>query len=85
MKPQLICDHNNIMGDVDRADQEFSYYETTRKQQKKYYKKVFRHRSLFNAFIIFKKVTNNIFIEWRLLKRFLKNILRTYPPTCTEK
>lgn len=56
IKYQLIYDYYHTMGGVGRAHQELSYYETTRKQKEKFYKKVFRHlidQSLFNAFIIY--------------------------------
>ena len=43
MKPQVVLDYNNTMGGVDRADQAMTFYPAMRKQQKKYYKKIFRH------------------------------------------
>lgn len=72
VKPQIIIDYNHTMGGVDRSDQELSYYETIRKQQKKYYKKIFRHlmdKALFNAFVIYKKISKNSkksFLDFRL-------------------
>lgn len=62
IKPKLIIDYNNTMGGVDRADQELSY-ESTRKQQKKYYKKVFCHlmdQSVYNSFVLFQKVNRTV-------------------------
>ena len=44
------------MGGVDKADQEMTFYPLMRKQQKHYYKKIFRHlleQSLWNAFVLF--------------------------------
>ncbi|GFV72289.1 piggyBac transposable element-derived protein 4 [Trichonephila clavipes] len=41
MKPVVDCDYNNTMGGVDLCDQELSYYPTLRKQQGKYYIKIF--------------------------------------------
>lgn len=58
MKPVVVCDYNNTMGGVDLCDQEMSYYPTLRKQQKKYYIKIFRQfldQSLWNAFVLYKK------------------------------
>jgi len=44
------------MGGVDKADQELTYYPVMRKQQKRYYKKIFRYlleQCLWNAYILF--------------------------------
>ena len=43
MKPQVVIDYNNTIGGVNRADQAMTFYPAMRKQQKKYYKKIFRH------------------------------------------
>ncbi|CAI9613685.1 unnamed protein product, partial [Staurois parvus] len=46
------------MGGVDRADQAMTFYLAMRKQQRKYYKKIFRHlleQCLWNAYILFRK------------------------------
>ena len=56
LKPNLVLDYNHTMGGVDKADQELTYYPVMRKQQKRYYKKVFRHfleQCLWNAYILF--------------------------------
>ena len=44
------------MGGVDKADQELTFYPVMRKQQKRYYKKIFRHlleQCLWNAYVLF--------------------------------
>jgi len=56
LKPNLVLDYNHTMGGVDKADQELTYYPVMRKQQKRYYKKIFRHfleQCLWNAYILF--------------------------------
>ena len=55
-KPNAILDYNHTMGGVDNADQEMTFYPITRKQQKRYYKKIFIHlleQCLWNAFVLF--------------------------------
>lgn len=45
------------MGGVDKSDQCLSYYPVARNQQRKYYKKIFRHllsQSVWNAFVLYK-------------------------------
>uniref|UniRef100_A0A8C5W7D9 PiggyBac transposable element-derived protein 4 n=1 Tax=Leptobrachium leishanense TaxID=445787 RepID=A0A8C5W7D9_9ANUR len=57
-KPQVVMDYNNTMGGVDRADQAMIFYPAMRKQQKKFYKKIFRHlleQCLWNAYILLNK------------------------------
>ncbi|XP_068122221.1 piggyBac transposable element-derived protein 4-like [Hyperolius riggenbachi] len=57
-KPQVVVDYNLTMGGVDRADQAVTFYPAVRKQQKKYYKKIFRHlleQSLWNSYILYKQ------------------------------
>ncbi|GFU43072.1 ERI1 exoribonuclease 3 [Trichonephila clavipes] len=72
MKPVVICDYNNTMVGVDLCDQEMSYYPTLRKQQGKYYIKIFRQflgQLLWNAYVLYKKQnpTHNIkLLEFRL-------------------
>ena len=59
IKPKVVCDYNDTMGGVDRSDQEISYYPSTRNQQHKYYKKIFRHfidKAVWNSYIIYSKV-----------------------------
>lgn len=73
VKPAVVCDYNNTMGGVDRCDQELSYYPSVRKQQKKYYKKIFRHfldQAVWNSYVLYQKETSHKslqFIEFRLL------------------
>jgi len=55
-KPNVIVDYNHTMGGVDKADQELTFYPIMRKQQKRYYKKIFRHlleQCLWNAYVLF--------------------------------
>jgi len=59
-KPNVVIDYNNTMGGADKADQELMFYPVMRKQQKLYYKKIFRHlleQCLWNAYVLF--VQNN--------------------------
>ncbi|XP_064643589.1 piggyBac transposable element-derived protein 4-like [Lineus longissimus] len=59
MKPQVCCDYNDTMGDVDLSDAFFSAYPSSRKRLKKYYIKQFRHildMAVLNAHILFKKM-----------------------------
>ncbi|XP_068117048.1 piggyBac transposable element-derived protein 4-like [Hyperolius riggenbachi] len=61
VKPQLVLDYNNTMGGVDKSDQETTFYPAMRKQQKKYYKKIFRHlleQCLWNSYVLFKKYSD---------------------------
>ncbi|XP_018417520.1 PREDICTED: growth/differentiation factor 11 [Nanorana parkeri] len=68
------------MGGVDRADQAMSFYPAMRKQQKKYYKKIFRHllkQCLWNAYILLKNqsdkpVTHLDFI-WKISEQIFLN------------
>lgn len=56
-KPRVIVSYNSTMGGVDRAEKAQTFYQTMRKKQKKYYKKIFRHlleQCLWKAFILFK-------------------------------
>jgi len=55
--PLALTDYNNTMGDVDKADQEITFYPVVRKQQKRYYKKIFYHlaeQCLWNAYVLHK-------------------------------
>lgn len=45
LKIKPVFFYNVTMGGVDRSDQCFSYYPVARNQQRKYYKKIFRHFS----------------------------------------
>ncbi|XP_068094476.1 piggyBac transposable element-derived protein 4-like [Hyperolius riggenbachi] len=73
VKPQVVVDYNHTMGGVDKADQAVTFYPAVRKQQKKYYKKIFRHpleQSIWNAYTLHKQgsdrpVTHADFI-WKL-------------------
>ncbi|GFV23205.1 piggyBac transposable element-derived protein 4 [Trichonephila clavipes] len=82
MKPVVVCDYNNTMGGVDLCDQEMSYYPTLRKQQGKYYSKIFRQfldQSLWNAYVLYKKQnpTHNIkLLEFRL--RMVEESIQKY-------
>lgn len=89
-KPKVVMDYNNTMGGVDRADQQMSFYSFMRKQQKKYYKKIFRHlleQCVWNAYVIYKKNGNSIehrdFL-WHLVRKIMEVHLhekrgRNYP------
>lgn len=54
-KPVAVVAYNHTMGGVDRADQALTFYPVMHKQQKKYYKKIFRHlieQCLWNAYVL---------------------------------
>jgi len=56
VKPNVVLAYNGTMGGVDKADQELTFYPVMRKQQKRYYKKIFRHlldQCLWNAYVLF--------------------------------
>ena len=88
LKPQLALDYNNTMGGVDRADQAMTFYPAMRKQQKKYYKKIFRHlleQCLWNAFILLKKKSGRPMIHadfvWKIAELIF---LRHQTPTVSR-
>ncbi|CAI9556655.1 unnamed protein product [Staurois parvus] len=65
-KPQVVIDYNSTMGGVDRADQAMTFYPAMRKQQRKYYKKIFWHlleQCLWNAYIMFCKNSDNLVVQ----------------------
>ncbi|KAM5158092.1 piggyBac transposable element-derived protein 4 [Mantella aurantiaca] len=80
MKPQVVIDYNKTMGGVDRADQAMTFYPAMRKQQKKYYKKIFRNlleQCLWNAYILYrgksdKPLVHSDFI-WKVAERIFVN------------
>lgn len=56
--PEVIMDYNNTMGGVDRADRGIAAYEIKRKQDKKYYRKIFFHLleiCVWNSFVLYEK------------------------------
>lgn len=57
-KPKAVIDYNINMGAVDKSDQCMAYYPTIRNQQRKYYKKIFRHlldQVVWNSFVLYQK------------------------------
>ena len=61
-KLNAVLDHNHTMGGVDKTDHEMTFYPITRKQQKRYYKKIFRHlleQCMWNAFVLFRQHSDN--------------------------
>ena len=57
-KPKAVFDYNHTMGGVDKSDQCLAYYPTMRNQQRKYYKKLFRHlldMVIWNSFCLYQK------------------------------
>jgi hypothetical protein len=42
-KQKQVIDYNDTMGGVDLSDQSMTYYPIVRKQEKKFYKKIFRN------------------------------------------
>ncbi|GFW32580.1 piggyBac transposable element-derived protein 4 [Trichonephila clavipes] len=78
LKPKAVVFYNNSMGGVDRSDQCLSYYPVARNQQRKYYKKIFRHflnQIVWNSFVIFKKnggILNHIGFRMKLIERLIE-------------
>ncbi|CAL1272717.1 unnamed protein product [Larinioides sclopetarius] len=77
MKPKAVLLYNATMGGVDRSDQCLSYYPVARNQQRKYYKKIFRHllnQAVWNSFVIYKKnggSLNHIRFRMKLVERLI--------------
>ncbi|GFW58563.1 piggyBac transposable element-derived protein 4 [Trichonephila clavipes] len=78
LKPKAVVFYNYSMGGVDRSDQCLSYYHVARNQQRKYYKKIFRHllnQIVGNSFVIFKKnggILNHIGFRMKLIERLIE-------------
>lgn len=78
-RPTVANDYNFTMGGVDRVDQHLAIRPVTRKQGKKYYKKIFFHlleQALWNAFVLFKKkggVSSNSKFRENVIKQYLEN------------
>lgn len=77
-KPRVVVDYNCTMGRVDRADQAITFYPVVRKQQKKYYKKIFRHlmeQCLWNAYVLYKqradKPLSHADFTWKMVDEIL--------------
>lgn len=70
VKPKAVLDYNIAMGGVDKADQCMAYYPCIRNQQRKYYKKVFRHlldMAVWNSYVLYKKDGGKIrHVDFRL-------------------
>ncbi|XP_068089543.1 piggyBac transposable element-derived protein 4-like [Hyperolius riggenbachi] len=78
LKPQVVMDYNHTMGGVDKADQETTFYPAMRKQQKKYYKKIFRHlleQCLWNAYVLFQRYSEQPGLHadfvWRIVEAIM--------------
>ncbi|GFW33505.1 piggyBac transposable element-derived protein 4 [Trichonephila clavipes] len=59
LKPKIVVDYNDTMGDVDRADQNLASYAIPRKYGKKYYRKIFFHifdQCIWNSYVLYKKI-----------------------------
>lgn len=57
-KPKVIVDYNMYMGVVDKSDQCMAYYPNIRNQQRKYYKKIFKHildQFVWNLFVLYRE------------------------------
>lgn len=80
MKPQVVTDYNKTMGGVDRADQAITFYPAMRKEQKKYYKKIFRHlleQCLWNAYILHREKSDKPLVHsdfiWKVAEQIFVN------------
>ena len=81
LKPQVVIDYNKTMGGVDRADQAMTFYPAVRKQQKKYYKKIFRHlleQCLWNAYILHKANSENPLAHSEFVWKVAEQIFAKY-------
>ncbi|XP_044151406.1 piggyBac transposable element-derived protein 4-like [Bufo gargarizans] len=80
LKPQVVIDYNYTIGGVDRANQAITFYPAMRKQQKKYYKKIFRHlleQCLWNAYILYRAKSDKPLVHsdfiWKVVERIFVN------------
>ena len=81
IKPTAVLDYNKLMGGVDRSDQGISYYPITRKQQKKYYLKIFRNlleQCLFNSYVLVKKYSTLKLDHAEFLLEVVERIVQKY-------
>ena len=78
-KPKAIADYNLTMGGVDKSDQCISYYSAMRNQQRKYYKKLFRHmldQVIWNSFVLYQKnggALRQLDFRLKLVEGLIKN------------
>ncbi|GFT90184.1 piggyBac transposable element-derived protein 4 [Trichonephila clavipes] len=78
LKPKAVVFSNNSMGGVDRSVKCLSYYPVARNQQRKSYKKIFRHllnQIVWNSLVIFKKnggILNHIGFRMNLIERLIE-------------
>jgi DDE_Tnp_1-like zinc-ribbon len=85
------------MGGVDKADQGMAFYSLMRNQQKKYYKKIFRHlldQCIWNSFVLHKKYSDQrtkhvqftLDLARQILKKYTKyNSRETLPPNKSQE
>lgn len=85
-KPKAVMDYNLTMGGVDKSDQCLSYYPAIRNQQRKYYKKLFRHllnQVVWNSFILHKihgGALKHLDFRVQLFEGLIKHNLMDYRP-----
>jgi hypothetical protein len=80
-KPSLVVEYNKTMGGVDRADQGMSYYSAMRRQQKKYYKKIFRHlldQCIWNSYVLYKKNSSDKIKHLQFTLSLAREILKKF-------
>lgn len=79
LKPKAVVDYNMNMGGVDKSDQCMAYYPTIRNQQRKYYKKIFRHlldQVVWNSFVLYQKKggpLKHLDFRMQLIENLVKN------------
>lgn len=81
LKPSIVLDYNKTMGGVDRADQQMSSYTVMRNQQRKYYKKIFRHlldQAFFNAYVLYTKYKCNNCEHLTFRVQLIVNIMKVH-------
>ncbi|XP_068122042.1 piggyBac transposable element-derived protein 4-like [Hyperolius riggenbachi] len=82
-KPKAVVNYNHTMEGVDRADAAMTFYLADRKQQRKYYKKIFRHlleQCLWNAFVLYKKHSERPIPHHDFVWQMCEAICAKHPP-----
>ncbi|XP_068129769.1 piggyBac transposable element-derived protein 4-like [Hyperolius riggenbachi] len=82
-KPKAVLDYNKTMGSVDRADGAMSFYPAVRKQQRKYYKKIFRHlleQCLWNSYVLYKQNSDSPVPHHDFIWKLTEAICVKHPP-----
>lgn len=86
-KPKAIYEYNKFMGGVDRQDQLMAYYPCERKSLRWYKKLGFHilHMLLVNAYLLYKKKTNNKMSLYDFRINIIENLVPEKPQTLPTK